>query len=87
MCPRLVRKKKEVSDPNKLIPEITNPNDLRPFPSKLALSYGMVRVKTKKGVYKEQKVHSGKIRSISVDVSGKVLASSDESGILALWDI
>lgn len=87
MCPRLVRKKKEVSDPSKLIPELTNPNELRPFPSKLALSYGMVKVKNKKGVFKEQKVHSGKIRTISVDISGKVLASSDESGIVALWDI
>lgn len=87
MCPRLVRKKKEVSDASKLIPEITNPNELRPFPSRLALSYGMVKVKTKKGVFKEQKVHSGKIRSISVDISGKVLASCDEAGTVALWDI
>ena len=44
MCPRMLRKKKQlVDDANKLIPEITDPNDLRPFPNHLALEYGFVR--------------------------------------------
>ena len=47
----------------------------------------MVKVKTEKGIFKEQKVHSGRIKSISVDCSGKVLVSSDGSGVVALWDI
>jgi ribosome biogenesis protein ERB1 len=33
MCPRLFRKKVNVSDPSKLIPELPSPNDLKPFPS------------------------------------------------------
>ncbi len=87
MCPRLIRKKKEAIDPAKLIPELSNPNELRPFPSQLTLTYGLVKVKNKKGILKEQKVHKGKVRSISVDPSGKVLASADENGTVALWDV
>ena len=32
MCPRLTRKKMNVTDPNTLIPELPSPNDLKPFP-------------------------------------------------------
>ena len=32
MCPRLTRKKIQISDPNMLIPEMPSPNDLKPFP-------------------------------------------------------
>ena len=33
MCPRLFRKKVNISDPSKLIPELPSPNDLKPFPT------------------------------------------------------
>ena len=33
LCPRLLRKKVNVTDPSKLIPELPSPNDLKPFPT------------------------------------------------------
>ena len=33
MCPRMTRKKMNVSDPSTLIPELPSPNDLKPFPA------------------------------------------------------
>jgi len=32
LCPRLLRKKVNVTDPSKLIPELPSPSDLKPFP-------------------------------------------------------
>jgi ribosome biogenesis protein ERB1 len=32
LCPRLLRKKVNVSDMSQLLPEMPSPNDLKPFP-------------------------------------------------------
>jgi ribosome biogenesis protein ERB1 len=70
LCPRLLRKKINVKDPTKLIPELPSPNDLKPFPSALSIEY----VFHKKGV-----------RSLAVSPNGLYLASGDEDHNLVIW--
>lgn len=33
MCPRMTKKKMNITDPNVLLPELPSPNDLKPFPT------------------------------------------------------
>jgi len=33
MCPRMMKKKANIVDPNALIPQLPSPNDLKPFPT------------------------------------------------------
>ena len=72
MCPRMTRKKMNVSDPNTLIPELPSPNDLKPFPTQVSIEYNF---------------HTTCVRSISVSPCGKYLASGDEDHNLVVWDI
>ena len=72
MCPRMTRKKMNVSDPNTLIPELPSPNDLKPFPSEISIEYNF---------------HKSCVRSISVSPCGRYLASGDEQHNLVIWDI
>jgi ribosome biogenesis protein ERB1 len=39
MCPRMLKKKVNITDPNALIPQLPSPNDLKPFPSTLSIEY------------------------------------------------
>ena len=39
LCPRLLRKKVNVTDPSKLIPELPSPNDLKPFPTQVSIDF------------------------------------------------
>lgn len=72
MCPRLTRKKMNVTDPNTLIPELPSPNDLKPFPTTISIEY---------------KFHKSCVRSISVSHCGRYLASGDEDHNVVVWDI
>jgi ribosome biogenesis protein ERB1 len=72
MCPRMTRKKMNVTDPNILIPELPSPNDLKPFPTKESVEY---------------KFHKTCVRSISITSCGKYLASGDEDHNLIIWDV
>lgn len=72
MCPRLTRKKVNITDPNVLIPELPSPNDLKPFPVKESVEYAF---------------HTTCVRSISISPCGKFLASGDEDHNLVVWEI
>jgi len=72
MCPRMTRKKMNVTDPNTLIPELPSPNDLKPFPTGHSIEY---------------KFHKTCVRSIAVSPCGRYLASGDEDHNLIVWEI
>jgi len=72
MCPRLTRKKIQVSDPNTLIPEMPSPNDLKPFPTQVSIDFTF---------------HKTCVRSISVSPCGKYLASGDQDHNVVIWDV
>jgi len=71
LCPRLLRKKVNVTDPTKLIPELPSPNDLKPFPVQVSIEFNF---------------HTTTVRSISVSPNGLYLASADESHNLVIWN-
>jgi ribosome biogenesis protein ERB1 len=72
ICPRVQRKKINIAA-NQLIPDMPNPSELKPFPSKVSVEY---------------KGHNdSKVRCISVSPCGKYLASGDEAGNVFLWDV
>jgi ribosome biogenesis protein ERB1 len=72
MCPRMTRKKMNVTDPNTLIPELPSPSDLKPFPTTISIEF---------------KFHKSCVRSISVSHCGRYLASGDEDHNVVIWDI
>lgn len=39
MCPRMTKKKVNITDPNMLLPELPSPNDLKPFPTVQSIEY------------------------------------------------
>lgn len=72
LCPRVLKKKVNISDPQMLIPELPQPSDLKPFPTQLSIEY---------------KFHKTCVRSISVSPCGNYLASGDEEGNVVIWHI
>lgn len=70
MCPRLFRKKVNVSDPSKLIPELPSPNDLKPFPSQVSIDFNF---------------HTTCVRAIAVSPNGAFLATGDEDSNVVIW--
>ena len=72
LCPRVLKKKVNVSDPSQLIPELPQPSDLKPFPTAVSIEY---------------KFHTTCVRSISVSPCGTYLASGDEDGNLVVWHV
>ena len=70
MCPRLFRKKVNISDPSKLIPELPSPNDLKPFPTQVSIDFNF---------------HQTCVRTISVSPNGAFLASGDEDNNCVIW--
>jgi ribosome biogenesis protein ERB1 len=72
LCPRVLKKKVNISDPTALIPELPQPSDLKPFPSTLSIEY---------------KFHTTCVRSISVSPCGTYLASGDEDANLVIWHV
>jgi ribosome biogenesis protein ERB1 len=70
LCPRLLKKKINVSDPNCLIPELPSPEDLKPFPTTVSLDFNF---------------HQTCVRSISVSPCGNFLASGDEAHNVIVW--
>lgn len=71
LCPRVRRKKLSV-DPEKLLPKLPKPAELRPFPTMQNVTF---------------KGHESRVRSLSVFHSGQFLASCDEAGMLIIWEI
>ena len=72
MCPRLFKKKVDVQDLSKLIPELPSPDDLRPFPTKVSIEYHH---------------HKSCVRSIAISPNGMWLASGDEDYNLVIFNV
>ena len=70
LCPRLLRKKVNVTDPTKLIPELPSPNDLKPFPTQVSFDFTF---------------HKSPVRTIAISPNGLFLASGDEQHNLIIW--
>lgn len=58
-------------DPKDLVPNLPKPSELKPFPQKLNQIY---------------EGHQSRVRSLAVFSTGQFLASSDEDGILIIWE-
>jgi ribosome biogenesis protein ERB1 len=71
LCPRTIKQKIDI-DPDSLIPKLPSPKDLKPFPTKLSITY---------------KGHSQRVRSISVDPSGRYLCSGGDDKTVRVWEI
>ncbi|KAK5968352.1 Ribosome biogenesis protein BOP1 [Trichostrongylus colubriformis] len=70
LAPRKIKMKLQV-DPSELLPDLPNPNDLRPFPTTLAFY---------------MRGHVGQVRSVSVEPDrGELLVSGGEDGTVRLW--
>lgn len=72
MCPRLFKKKVNVTDPTKLIPELPSPSELKPFPQQVSIDFHF---------------HSSCVRTIAVSPNGQWLASGDEDSNLVIWNV
>ena len=70
IAPRVVRPKINV-DPESLIPQLPDPENFRPFPEKLESRY---------------QGHESEVTSIDFYSTGEYLASSDESGLVKIWE-
>lgn len=71
LAPRVRHNKLQI-DPDSLIPDLPSPKDLRPFPIKCSTVF---------------EGHTGKVRSVSVDVSGLWLATGGDDGFVRVWEI
>jgi ribosome biogenesis protein ERB1 len=71
LAPRM-RKSKLNIDPESLLPQLPNPDDLRPFPTSCASIFTG---------------HQGKVCSVSVDPSGTLVASGGADGTVRIWEI
>lgn len=72
LCPRVLKKKVNITDPSQLIPDLPQPSDLKPFPTSLSIDFNF---------------HKTCVRSISVSPCGDFLASGDEEGNVVVWHV
>ena len=59
-------------DPESLIPKLPSPKDLRPFPTKLSITF---------------KGHNGRIRVVAFDPTGQWIASGSDDLTLKIWEV
>lgn len=71
LAPRAIKQKLDI-DPESLIPKLPSPKDLRPFPTKLSITF---------------KGHADRIRTISADATGQWLASGADDLTVKVWEI
>ena len=71
LFPRMQRTKLIV-DPKKLLPDLPDPKDLRPFPEKLSFVY---------------RGHTSAVRTISVSPSGQYLATGCDDHLLRIYEV
>ncbi|KAK3651206.1 Ribosome biogenesis protein erb1 [Elasticomyces elasticus] len=71
LAPRVRRSKLNI-DPESLLPKLPDPAELKPFPT--------TNTTIMRG-------HEGKVRSISIDGSGKWVASGGDDGTVRVWEI
>jgi ribosome biogenesis protein ERB1 len=70
LCPRATVKKPDV-DPDSLLPVLPDPAQLRPFPTAAALNFTG---------------HTGRVRCVCFDPSGRFIASGSDDGSVRLWE-
>ncbi|KIZ07232.1 block of proliferation 1 [Monoraphidium neglectum] len=71
LCPR-VRKKRLHVNPQSLVPKLPKPQDLQPFPTRLAIRFSG---------------HVGKVRCLAPHPGGQWLATGGQDGSLRLWEV
>ncbi|KAJ3273502.1 Ribosome biogenesis protein erb1 [Terramyces sp. JEL0728] len=71
LCPRTVKQKLDI-DPESLIPKLPSPKDLKPFPTKLSITY---------------KGHSAKVRNFCLDPTGQWIASGSDDKTVKIWEV
>lgn len=71
LAPRVRRSRLNI-DPESLLPKLPSPDELRPFPTVCA------------DLFKE---HGSRVRSISVDPTGTLVASGGDDGYVRIWEI
>lgn len=69
--PRMQRTRLVV-DPEKLLPELPNPRDLKPYPERLSFQY---------------RGHTGTVRSISVSPNGQYLATACDDHMVRVFEV
>ena len=71
LAPRVRRSRPDI-DPESLLPKLPNPEELKPFPSTCATIY---------------KGHIGRVRSLSINIDGMLLASGGDDGTVRIWEL
>lgn len=71
LAPRVRRSKLNI-DPESLLPKLPHPDELRPFPTSCGIVY---------------RGHEGRVRTLSIDPSGTLLASGGDDGTVRVWDL
>lgn len=71
LAPRVRRTKLNI-DPESLLPKLPTPSELRPFPTRCTNVFIG---------------HKGRVRCLSVHVSGNWLASGGDDGVLRIWEV
>eukprot|EP00435_Cladocopium_sp_Y103_P057442 s497_g19.t1 len=71
LVPRALKQRMNV-DPESLLPKLPSPKDLRPFPTHISVSY---------------EGHSGMVRAVAVEASGRYLATASSDETLRIWEV
>jgi len=71
LAPRVRRNKLNI-DPESLLPKLPSPEELRPFPSRCSKVF---------------RGHNGRVRSLSIDPRGILLASGGDDGTVRIWSL
>jgi len=71
LCPRVQKQRLKIN-PDTILPRIPELADMRPFPTKFALSFDG---------------HQAELCALAIDDAGEFLASGDMNGYLNIWDV
>jgi ribosome biogenesis protein ERB1 len=71
MCPRQMKNRMNI-DPDKLLPKLPKPRDLRPFPTAISLFF---------------RGHTDVIRSVDLSPDGQFLISGGDDRTARVWDV
>jgi ribosome biogenesis protein ERB1 len=71
LCPRTIKQKLNI-DPESLIPKLPSPKELKPYPSKLMVTFSG---------------HTNRVRTLCSDPSGQWIASGSDDCTVRIWEI
>jgi ribosome biogenesis protein ERB1 len=78
LCPRVLRHRMQVNDPERLLPPLPDPAELAPFPTRLSMTYGHGR----------QQRQAPALRCVAAHpVHGNWLATGSDNGIVEIFDV